>query len=309
MRPPVAKRLSVTQTVHGHTLVDEYHWLRADNWQECVDDPALLPDDIKAYLTEENDWFDKAMSDTEALQGTLLAEMKGRIEADDTSLPDNDGPWSYIERFQGDDEHSTYWRYPRVSRENDSSAITLFDEFSRRDKSATMLIDFNKEAQGCEYFDAGDVEYSPCHRYLAWSADTSGAERYTLSIRNLETGQDEDVIENIESVTWGDSQYLFYTRLDADHRPSLLYRHELGTEASSDVLVYHEKDARFYCSVWTSLSTRYVFFSADMSDQSEVWYIPTLIVVQIIRLSNAPVLRHPRSIGRTGYRIGQGVWF
>jgi len=274
MNPPIAKRLPVTQSVHGHTLVDEYDWLRAENWQECVDEPALLPDDIKSYLKAENDWFDQAMLNTKELQTTLLAEMKGRIEADDTSLPDHDGPWSYIERFQGDDEHSTYWRYPRVSDKEGPVVSSGDDEFSRHEQSASLLIDFNKESEGHAYFDAGDVDYSPCHRYLAWSADTSGAERYTLKIRNLATGIDEDVIEDIESVTWGDSQFLFYTRLDSDHRPSLLYRHRLGTNAENDVLVYRETDARFYCSVWTSLSGKYVFFSSDMSDQSEVWYIP-----------------------------------
>ncbi len=261
MKPPIAKRIPVHQHVHGISIHDDYAWLKAENWLACVDDPSLLPTDIKAYLDSENAWCNAAMADTQSLQKTLLEEMKGRIQADDISLPDNDGPWSYVARYQGDDEHSSYWRYPR--------------DASFSETSASLLINFNIEADGRDYFDPGDVEYSPSHTHLAWSADVTGAERYTAFIRNVATGKDEDEISNVESLAWGDAQYLFYTRLNEDHRPSQVYRHELGSDSATDVLIFEEDDARFYCSVWTSLSGKYVFISTDTNDQSEVWMLST----------------------------------
>ena len=37
--PPVAQRQPTFSVVHGIELVDEYAWLRADNWQEVMRDP------------------------------------------------------------------------------------------------------------------------------------------------------------------------------------------------------------------------------------------------------------------------------
>jgi len=163
MKPPVAKRLPVYRHVHGLPLTDDYSWLKADNWSDCVDDPSLLPPDIKSYLDAENEWCASAMADTQSLQRQLLDEMKGRIQADDVSLPDEEGTWSYVERYQGDDEHSSYWRYARGA---------VFSE-----SIAEKLIDFNIEAEGHDYFDPGDVEYSPTHTHLAWSAGRSPTEQ------------------------------------------------------------------------------------------------------------------------------------
>lgn len=282
MNPPLAKRIPVHTHNHGIETCDEYAWLRADNWRECVEDPTQLPVDIKHYLDSENDWFDAIMADTTDVQVVLLDEMKGRIQADDTSLPDHDGPWSYVERFQGDEEHPSYWRSPRK---------TGNDDLPIDESELQLLIDFNIEATGYDYFAPGDVEYSPAHTHLAWSADTTGAERYTVVIRDLATGNDEDVIGDVESAAWGNERYLFYTRVDADHRPSRVYRHERGTGTDCDVLVFEESDPRYFCSVWTSVSAEYVFISSDMNDQSEVWFIP------VNDLTRAPQVIEPRADG------------
>lgn len=299
MKPPIAKRIPVISHIHGVSICDEYGWLRARNWQECVDDPSKLPADIKDYLNKENQWFESVMADTRDLQKSLLAEMKGRIQADDTSLPDHDGPWSYVERFRGDDEHPGYWRYPRKSYEltmaQQNNAVldnVAFQADWQVDETALqLLIDFNLEASGHEYFDPGDIEYSPAHTHLAWSADTSGSERYTLFVRNISSGKDEDMITDVESAAWGDANYLFYTRVDDDHRPSQVFRHRRGTNVNSDVLVFEEADPRFSCSVWTSVSAKFVFISSDTNDQSEVWFIP------VGNITSAPTLIEPRTEG------------
>lgn len=236
---------------------DEFHWLRADNWQDCVNEPELLPEDIKQYLLDENAWCEASLQDTAALQSRLLQEMRGRIQADDESLPDEEGPWSYFERYQGDEEYPSYWRQRRDSNIDQQ-----------------LLVDFNVEAAGHDYFAPGEVEYSPDHAWLTWSVDTTGAERHTARIRKLENGTDEDTIADVESICWGDSRHLFYTRMDEELRANRIFRHVLGSDAANDVLVYEEEDPRFACSVWTSLSGDYVFISSDTDDQSEVWYIP-----------------------------------
>ena len=52
VRPPTAEKRPRIETWHGFEKRDDYHWLKADNWQEVMHDPSLLPQDIRAVLEE-----------------------------------------------------------------------------------------------------------------------------------------------------------------------------------------------------------------------------------------------------------------
>ncbi len=255
---PVAQKLTVTNTVHGVTLRDDYHWLRAENWQEALREPEKLPDPIKEYLNQENSYYEKAMADTAALQEQLVAEMRGRIKEDDVSLPVKDGPYAYRWKYVTGAEHPIQIRTPRDGGKEE------------------VLLDVNKEAEGKDYFELGTATVSPDHGLLAWSSDTTGSEYYSLVIRDLSTGMElADRIGDVGSAVWANNEVLFYSRVDEDHRPSKVFRHQLGTDTSADELVYEEKDTRFFCGVGRSRSGDYIFISAGMNDQDEMWFIPT----------------------------------
>lgn len=255
---PVASTQTVTNKVHGVTLTDDFHWMRAENWQEALREPEKLPEPIKEYLNLENTYFDRAMDDTKELQEALVAEMRGRIKEDDASLPVKDGPYAYRWKYEKGSEHPIYIRTPR-----DGGA-------------ENVLLDVNKEAKGKEYFELGTASVSPDHAILAWSKDMSGSEFYQLTFRvageESDTGQG---ILDVGSVAWADETTLFYTRVDENHRPSKVYRHKLKTNPEDDVLVYEEKDPRFFCGVGRSRSGDYIFIQAGMNDQDEMWFIPT----------------------------------
>ena len=51
---PETERRPQAATVHGITRIDEYAWLRADNWQEVFKDPATLDPEIRSHLEAEN---------------------------------------------------------------------------------------------------------------------------------------------------------------------------------------------------------------------------------------------------------------
>ena len=222
-KPPLARRIATECQLHGVSWTDHYHWLRADNWQDCVDDPSVLPEPIKDYLNAENGWFEHVMSDTADLQTTLMAEMRGRIQDVDESLADEHGPWCYVERFEQGDEYPRYYRYARSrsSRNFPAKQSAALDNIS----SMQLLINFNEEASRHDYFDHGTCVQSPDHAYLAWSADTQGSERYTLRLRNLASGKDEDTIDNMYEADWAGSDFVFYTQVDDEYRPSRVYRH------------------------------------------------------------------------------------
>lgn len=254
---PVARKIPVTQTVHGVTLTDDYAWLRASNWQEAMREPAKLPEDIKACLEAENAYYERAMADTAALQERLVAEMRGRIKEEDFSVPVPEGPYAYSWKYIEGAEHPI-----RIRTE-------------REGETEELLLDVNAEAAKFEYFQLGLADHSPDHNTLAWSCDTSGSEHYGLVFRDLTTGTDtEYVIRDVGSAAWLDDRTLLYTRIDDNHRPSKVFRHRLGADPETDILVYEENDPRFFCGVGRSRSGQYVFISTGMNDQSEWWMIP-----------------------------------
>jgi oligopeptidase B len=262
--PPLAGKRPVSATHHGHTRIDDYSWLRAENWQEVMRDPALLPADIRGYLEVENAYFSAAMADTGALQETLFKEMRGRIKEDDSSVPSPDGPFAYATRYIEGGQHPLYVR----RRRNDEAQVADAD---------TVLLDGNALAEGHAYFRIGGVMHSPDHRRLAWSHDDAGSEFYTLSIRDVDENRDlADVIADTGgSAVWSeDGKHLFYVRLDRAHRPSRVFRHTVGTTQEEDVLVYEEPDPGFFVGVDKTQSRRFILIHSHDHETSEVRFIP-----------------------------------
>ncbi len=262
IKPPRAEKRPVKSVHHGIERVDDYAWLRADNWQEVLRDPSALPADIRAYLEAENAYQKAVMAGTEALQARLFEEMKGRIREDDSSVPVTDGPFAYALRYVEGAQHPRIVRTPREGGEEE------------------VLLDADAEARGREFFSLGAAEHAPDHRWLAWSADLKGSEYYDLHIRDLQNMQDTGTVipETDGSIVWAeDSRHLFYVRLDENHRPSRVFRHRLGTDPSEDVLVYEEKDPGFFVSIGKTTSRRFIVIDAHDHETSEVRLIDAAV--------------------------------
>ncbi|GAA0772773.1 S9 family peptidase [Roseibium denhamense] len=244
-------------------------------------DPSVLDDDIRAYLEAENAYQDAQMSATKPLQEQLFAEMRGRIKEDDSSVPSPDGPFAYGLRFETGGQQPIFFRTPRGGG------------------SETILIHGDNEASGKAYFKIGIASQSPDHKLLAWSYDDKGSEYYTLRIRDIETGKDRDyAIQDVGAggVFSADSRYMFYIRLDANHRPSKLFRHEVGTDPSTDTLVYEETDPGFFMGVGKTQSGETILIDIHDHETSEVWMIPASDPL------SDPVLIAPRETG-TEYSV------
>lgn len=256
--PPVAQRKPVVSTHHGVTLTDDYAWLRADNWQDVMREPALLDADIRAYLEAENAYTQAALGSTAALQAELFQEMKGRLKPDDSTVPAPDGPFEYFANYVAGGQ------YPRLCRR------------ARNSEGEHVLLEGNAEAEGKPYWDLGGKAHSPDHRLLAYSVDDKGSELYTIRIRDLETGRDltDEIPDTRGEIVWAnDSQTLLYIRLDANHRPLFVYRHRIGTPVSEDVLVYEEKDIGFYVGLDKTLSGKFLIVDAHDHQSNEVYLI------------------------------------
>ncbi|MCR4265317.1 S9 family peptidase [Nitratireductor sp. ZSWI3] len=257
--PPKPDAHPVKDVRHGIERVDEYAWMRADNWQEVLRDPSLLAPEIRAHLEAENAYEKALMEDTEALQKTLVAEMRGRIKEDDTSVPAKDGPFAYGGGFRTGGEYPRFFRTPREGGEEE------------------VLLDGDVEAEGKSYFRLGGADHSPDHSQLLWGHDDKGSELYTLSIRDLATGRDleETVAETGGSGEWDAAgKGFFYTRLDANHRPSKVFYHAVGTAPEADRLVYEEADPGFFVSVSSSRLNDWIYISAHDHETAECRLVP-----------------------------------
>ena len=257
---------------------DEWAWLRAEDWRACMRDPRKLPARIREHLEAENARSDAWFAERRPLTDALVAEMRGRIEPDDDSLPEHDGPWSYFSRIAGDEEYGAHFRRPRDSADGPGG-------------EAELLLDLEAEAEGHDYFDEGDVDHSPDHAHLAWSVDVAGAELYELKVRDLATGRDLVSIPDTHEMTWATPDTLFYTRVDENHRPSRVFRHRLGTDPADDALVYEETDERFHVSIGTTRSGDWVVIETSMTDSDETLLIPTADPTA------APAVVEPRTPG------------
>ena len=167
---PRALRRPSTSRYHGIERVDEYAWLRADNWQEVMRDPAVLDPEIRAYLEAENAYSKAVMADTAQLQAKLFAEMKGRIKEDDAGVPAPDGAFAYYSRYVAGGQHPLFCRMPRARRRGADPA--------RRQRAR----------QAARLFPHRRRHPQPRPQAIAYAVDTKGSEFYTVNIIEAATG-------------------------------------------------------------------------------------------------------------------------
>ncbi len=255
LNPPVAEIRPYRDVHHGVERVDNYAWLRAENWQEVMRDPASLSPDIRSNLEAENAYTAKAMADTAALQETLFKEMKGRIKEDDSTVPAPDGAYAYSIGYVTGGQH------PRLNRQ------------PREGGQTKVLLDGDAMAAGKAFFSLGDWAWSHDHSYLAYAFDDKGSEFFKIKVRDLETGQDlADEVPDMEGQpVWNaDGTAFYYTRVDEHRRPLQVFRHRLGMDAAQDEPVYREPDAGFFTRIAESQDRRFVIISTGDHETGEV---------------------------------------
>jgi oligopeptidase B len=267
---PRGKQRPIERTIHGIRLIDEYAWLKAENWQQVMRDPSQLDPEIRAYLEAENDYCQRALADTKKLQEKLFAEMKGRIKQADSSVPAPDGPYSYYMRYREEGQHPLVCRAPRNSLQSD------WMQAPDLKRGEQVLLDGDELARGKPFFHVGPTRHSSDHRLLAWLADEAGSEFYTARVRLTDTGIDlADIVPDVSgAVVWThDASGFFYVRLDKNHKPAGVFRHRLGTPVADDVRVFREADPGFFISISPHLSGRFCDISAHEHETSEGWLI------------------------------------
>ncbi|NES15796.1 MULTISPECIES: S9 family peptidase [Micromonospora] len=259
---PVARRVPSERTHHGDTVVDEYAWLAAK------DDPATI-----AYLTAENAYTTARTAHLEQLRATLFEETRRRTQETDLSVPTRkDGYWYYTRTVEG----QQYGVHCRRAVHDGETAPPVSADGAPLD-GEEVLLDGNQLAEGHDFFALGAFDVSPDGRWLAYSTDFSGDERFTLRIKDLSTGEvlPDEIPDTFYGTAWSsDASTLFYVTVDDAWRPNRVWRHAVGTPSSEDVVVHQEDDERFWVGVELTRSERFVVIDSHSKITSEVRVIP-----------------------------------
>ena len=246
--PPVAPQIPKHFIIHNDKRIDDYYWLNERDTKPVLD-----------YLKAENDYTLAKMRHTEKLQKTLYEEMRSRIKEDDNSVPYKFGNYVYYTRTKENMQYEIYCR--RFEDLNGKEQITL---------------DLNNIVKKYDYLTLSAYKISPNEKLLAYTIDTSGAEKHKLIIKEINSGKIiDDQLCNLDgSVEWAnDNETLFYIVLDSAQRPYQLWRHKLGDVQSEDVLVYEELDDRFHVGLHRTKSGEYLIMDIASNVTSEVYLL------------------------------------
>ena len=259
MKIPQLKKKPELKSCHNVTWEDDYSWIHQENILEVLKDSSKLIPEVRKYLEDENDYFSHQMSDTKEIQKVLFDEIKGRIKLDDESLPFKDVRYSYWTKTTTEGNYSI-----KLRKKIDSDEI-----------EEIWNGDLEKEKLKTEYFGLGDLEVSYNDKLLAYSLDLKGSEYYTIHIRDIKSR--EQVGEKIENTSGGitfslDDKYIFYSKLDDNHRPREIYRHEIGTPTSKDILIFKEESEAFTVGIGLSSDEKYFFITSSDHNTSEQYY-------------------------------------
>ncbi|MDF1858102.1 MAG: S9 family peptidase [Candidatus Pelagibacter bacterium] len=259
MKIPQLKKKSEIKTCHNVSWEDNYSWIHQEDILEVLKDNTKLNQEVRKYLEEENSYTDFHLSDTKEMQKKLFDEIKGRIKLDDESLPFKDFDYEYWSKTTTKGNYSIKLR--KKIGTNNIEEIWNGDE--------------EKEKLNVEYFGVGDLEVSFNDKYLGYSLDTKGSEYYTIYIRDINTKK--LITEKIEETSGGitfslDDKYIFYSKLDENHRPRKIYRHKLGTSVKEDQLIFEEKSEAFTVGISLSSDDKYFFISSSDHNTSEQYY-------------------------------------
>ncbi len=260
---PKLKKIKSEKKYHDILLEDEYAWVDQPNILEVLKDANKLDPEVKDYINANNKITEEYFGDTKELQKSLFTEIKSKIKLDDTSLKYKDKKYYYWTKTEA---KGNYGKRIRQLIDESKPEEIYFDG------------DLEKKNYGSEYFGVGSVSTSHCDNYMAYSLDLKGSEYYTIYLRDLRTGKNEnDTIENTSGgITWSlDSKSFFYSKLDKFHRPRQIFKHVLETSINEDKLIFEEKDETFTCGISLSSDEKYFIISTSDHITTEEYFFPS----------------------------------
>jgi oligopeptidase B len=250
--PPVAAKTAWQETRHGEVVTDDYRWLQKK------ENP-----DVIAHLNAENAYTEAMTADIKPLSEKLFAEIKGRMQEVDLSVPTRRGAYYYYTRMEAGKQ------YPINCRRRADANLAYDDKAPEE-----ILLNQNELAEGQKFFAVESFAVSPDDSLLIYTTDTTGYRQYTLNVKDLKTGKLlPDTVPRVTSVAWAaDNKTIFFVQEDATtKRSDRLFR---MTPGSAPVQVYHEPVEQFSMEVRATRDRKFIELGLFATDTSEVRLLP-----------------------------------
>ena len=259
MKLPQLQKKPELKSCHDVTWEDDYSWIHQTDILDVLKNSKKLNPEVRDYLEQENKYTELKLKDTKDIQKKLFNEIKGRIKLDDESLHYKDHTYEYWTKTTAKGNYSIKLRKKIGS--------DLIEEIWNGDKE--------KEKLNVEYFGVGDLEVSNNDKFLAYSLDTKGSEYYTIFVREIKTNKiiTKEITETSGSIMFSiDDKYIFYSKLDKNHRARKIFRHEIGNSNKKDDLIFEEKSDAFTVGIGIGSDEKYYFISTSDHNTSEQYY-------------------------------------
>ena len=256
--PQLRKKLEV-KSCHNTSWEDNYSWVHQKNILEVLKDGSKLLPEVRDYLNEENKYTDFQLKDTSEIQKTLFKEIKGRIKLEDESLKYKDKAYEYWTKTTEKGNYSKKLR-KKIGTEN-------IEEIWNGD--------LEKKKLNTNYFGVGDLEVSYNDKYLAYSLDVKGSEYFTIYVRDIKTNTfvTEEIKDTSGSIMFSlDDKFIFYSKLDENHRPRKIFRHEIGKSVQDDILIFEEKTKAFTVGIGLTSDEKYYLITSSDHNTTEKYY-------------------------------------
>ena len=259
MKKPILEKVKRIKSCHGVKWQDNYSWIHQKNILDVLKDGSKLDKKVRKYLEEENKYTDFHLKNIRPLQKTLFKEIKGRIKLDNVSLPFKDTNYEYWTKTTKSGNYSI-----KLRKKIDSKKIEIYWDGNKEHKLSKS-----------EYFGIGDLAVSHNDKLLGYSLDLKGSEYFTIYIRQISNNKlvSSKINDTSGNIIFSlDDKYIFYSKLDNNHRPKTIFRHEIGTPIKNDILIFEEKNDRFTVGIDITSDEKYFIISSGDHTTSEVYY-------------------------------------
>ena len=243
--------------VHGTRITDDFAWLKAENWQEVLKDPARsIPRSAPSWSGER-------------LRGRGLRRHRGVPEAPrgGNARPHQGGRFlrsasrtgriAYFTRYREGGQHPLVCRQPRDGG-----------------MSRAILLDGDKEAEGPRL-----LRSRRRRSFARPPADGLERRHQGLGIFHHPGPRPRRPARICRTrcpappAAWSgsaNSSGFYYVELDENHRPVRVKRHRLGTAPSRTRSIYEETDPGFFVKLGLTQSGAFVLIEASDHETSEV---------------------------------------
>ena len=255
---PKINKILNTVKIHNEELIDNYSWIKQKDWKEVILNPNKLNTQVKKYLDEENLFKENQLKDINDIEKKLFEELKSKIKNEDNSVPKKDGDYLYGYKYNKNSEYPIYYRKNTTNN------------------SEEIILDCEKKSKTHTYFNVASISHSHDHKHVAYNIDTNGSEYFSIFIEDIQKQEllSPEIKNTTGDIVWSlDNNYIFYVRLDQNHRPTKVFKHKIGSNGEKDLLIYEEKDPSFFCSINLSKTKNYLFIRTADHETSEYLFI------------------------------------